>query len=105
MTDTINRVTRARVPGLFDLHHLVGQTIGIRVDDTPVQWTRLAQYAQLESEGTTMLTFCEPVAAPWPTPEQRARLRAPAQFRLYADVLLARRLDEPRTDDDTAVVW
>ena len=103
--DTANRVTQVRIPGLFDLGKLIGRPIAIWVDDQPPQWTRLAQYLRLDSECTTSLTLTEPIAVPWPTPRQQARLGPPTQFRLIADVLLARRLDEPHADDDTAVVW
>lgn len=93
------------IPGLFDLGKLIGQPIAIRVDDLPPQWTGLAQYLRLDGECATSLTLTEPIAAPWPTSAQQARLAPPTQFRLLADVLLARRLDEPHIDDDTAVVW
>lgn len=105
MPDTLNLITQIRIPGVYDLGHLVGRTVAIGVDADPPQWVRLAQYLSLPSEGTTLLTLAEPITVPWPAPEQQARLQPPTQFRLYADVFLARRLDEPRTDDDTAVVW
>lgn len=101
---TFGHITEVRIPGLFDLGKLIGRHIAIRVDDQP-QWTGLAQYVRLDGECTTSLTLTEPITVPWPTPAQHARLAAPTQFRLIADVLLARRLDEPHADDDTAVVW
>lgn len=104
-SDSANLVTLVRVPGLFDLGKLVGKTIAVRADDFPPQWTRLAMYRRVESLRVTELTLVTPIEAPWSTAEQQARLRPPTQFRLYADTFLARRLDEPREDDDTAVVW
>jgi hypothetical protein len=99
------QATEARVPGLFDLGRCIGKRIGISVNGGEPQWTRLAMYQRLGSECTTLLTLAEPITVPWVTDRQLERKDPPTQFRLYADPMQVVRLDEPRDDDDTAVVW